>query len=127
MTRLLLAAILAISLLGDRGDYSTDPLAGAWYTGDITITFRLDGTYEADWFGCLGRYGRASGTWTSRDSIIDLEPKHEEDMLEGYFRRLELVGTEQLYRLVEVDDGGWRRDGVASLKRRQQKPATGLW
>jgi hypothetical protein len=105
---------------------SRDPLSGAWYMGDglgvnITIHFRPDSTYSAEWFGCLGRYGRAAGSWTLSDSVVELAPTLEEDMLKGFLRRLELESGEKpkhLFRLVLGSDGAWSRDDGDPFDRR---------
>ena len=123
-----LSLLVANSGLLGATNSSTHPLAGTWHSGEglfvsIHIRFHLDGRYEADWFGCVGPNGRASGRWVLADSVVELSPTYEEHQLKGYFRRLELIGTNQLYRLVPAMDGGWQRDGAGPFVRKPETSA----
>ena len=123
-----LVILIGILLTGHvlAAPQSRDPLSGAWYTGDglgvnITIHFRPDGSYSADWFGCMGRYGRAAGSWTLTASVVELTPTLEEDMLKGFLRRLEVESAEEpkhLFRLVLASDGAWTRGDGEPFDRR---------
>ena len=75
---------------------SPDALSGSYYRGDglgynIDLDLHADGSYDAEWRGCLGIYGTASGCWSSDGEHIVLNPRIETDKMQGYLRQLDVV------------------------------------
>ncbi len=71
-------------------------LAGSYYCGDgtgynLTLNLKDDGTYTAEWRGCLGKYGEASGAWKLADKRIELTPAEEKEMMKGHLRSLDIL------------------------------------
>src|SRR5437899_888604 len=59
-------------------------VVGSYYRGDgtgynIYLTLKENGKYTAEWHGCLGKYGEASGQWTLSDKRIAFKPAKEKD------------------------------------------------
>ena len=74
-------------------------LAGAYYCGDglglnLTLNLKENGQYTAEWHGCLGKYGEASGTWSLKDKGISFSPLSEKDMMKGLLKRLDVMKHE---------------------------------
>src|SRR5207245_9986756 len=65
-----------------------------------TTLFR-SGSYLADWYGCLGRYGDASGSWKLSDKRIVLTPKKERDMMKGHLKTLDVLKHQGSWILVD--------------------------
>jgi hypothetical protein len=88
---------------------SAKAVSGAYYRGDglgynVSLTLRKNGKYTAEWRGCLGKYGEASGTWRLNDKRITLSPSKEDGLMKGHLKSLDvlkfngdwiLVSTEQ--------------------------------
>lgn len=71
-------------------------VVGTYYRGDgkgynVTLKLRQDGTYSAEWHGCLGKYGDASGRWKLADKRILLTPKKERDMMKDHLKTLDVL------------------------------------
>ena len=71
-------------------------LAGRYYRGDgtgynIYLTLNPEGTYTAEWHGCLGTYGEAAGDWKLTDTRIAFTPSKETDMMRSHLRGLEIL------------------------------------
>src|SRR5262249_7592960 len=71
-------------------------VAGSYYRGDgtgynIYLTLDADGKYKAEWRGCLGKYGEASGQWTLKDKQITFKPSKEQDMMKGHLKSLDVL------------------------------------
>ena len=52
-----------------------DSVPGRYYHGDglgvnLSLTLDEDGTFECGWRGCLGDYGRTSGTWALEGTLV---------------------------------------------------------
>ena len=123
--RRLLLAVLALQI-GCRGSEqpsieSNQPraavaalhaLAGAYYRGDglgynIDLDLRADGSYDAEWRGCLGVYGTASGSWSSDGVQVVLSPSNETDMMQGHLRQLDIEQHEGRSILLHSKDRGF--------------------
>ena len=68
-------------------------LPGNYYRGDgkgynVSLDLKLDQTYSAIWDGCLGEYGRSSGTWSLKDGRVLFRPTEEFDMMKGHLTEL---------------------------------------
>ena len=71
-------------------------LAGSYYRGDHTgyniyLDLLPDGTYRAEWQGCLGSYGAARGAWKSAGGKIIFYPSEEKGKMKGHLRELNIV------------------------------------
>lgn len=71
-------------------------MAGDYHRGDelgfnVMLSLHPEGMYSAVWFGCLGDFGKANGTWTLSANTISLEPEHEEGDLRQPLRALEVM------------------------------------
>jgi hypothetical protein len=71
-------------------------LAGRYYRGDgtgynIYLALNPDGTYEAEWRGCLGTYGEAAGDWKLEGTQIVFTPSKETDMMRSHLRGLDVL------------------------------------
>ena len=86
-----------------------EPFVGSYYRGDglgynILLDLSHDGSYGAEWHGCLGLYGTARGSWSVSGEQILLSPSKEKDMLEGHLRQLDVVKHGDQWILVQSDD-----------------------
>jgi hypothetical protein len=83
-------------------------LAGTYYAGagrgSICLTLKPNGTYAAEWHGCM-TYGEASGTWRIAGSTIMLSPLKEWGMLKEYLETLDIVDLGDQIVLVRPE---WR-------------------
>ncbi|MBN9693599.1 MAG: hypothetical protein J0M24_25415 [Verrucomicrobia bacterium] len=84
-------------------------VAGSYYCGDglgynVTLTLKENGTYSAEWHGCLGKYGDASGSWKLSDKQIALIPKTERDMMKGHLKTLDVLEYKGGWVFVRADD-----------------------
>jgi hypothetical protein len=75
---------------------SAKVIAGTYYRGDglgynISLTLSEDGKYTAEWHGCVGKYGEASGKWGLNDKQITLTPSKEEGMMKGHLQTLDVM------------------------------------
>ena len=71
-------------------------LAGRYYRGDgtgynIYLTLNPEGKYTAEWHGCMGTYGEATGDWKLNDTQIVFIPSKETDMMRSHLRSLEVL------------------------------------
>ena len=85
------------------------PLAGSYYRGDgtgynINLDLKGDGSYDANWRGCLGVYGTARGKWTVDGEHIVLSPTKETDMMKGHLKTLDMAKHEGRLILLPTDD-----------------------
>jgi len=83
-------------------------VAGSYYRGDglgynITLTLDQDGEYTADWRGCLGNYGVASGKWSLSGKRIILAPSYEEGLMKGHLKSLDVLKYEGDWILLPTD------------------------
>ena len=83
-------------------------LAGGYYTGDGTgynvyLTLNAKGTYTAEWLGCLGTYGEASGDWKLTNTQVVFNPSKETDMMRGHLRRLDVLKFQGHWILLSSD------------------------
>lgn len=74
-------------------------ISGSYYRGDgtgynIHLTLKSEGSYTAEWHGCLGKYGDARGTWRLNGSRIMFSPSSETDMMQGHLRTLDVMRFE---------------------------------
>ena len=106
---------VTFALAGDieKGEPAGPPdakaVAGSYYRGDglgynITLTLKENGSYSAEWHGCLGKYGDASGTWKLSDKRIVLNPKKERDMMKGHLKTLDVLKFKGAWIFVRADD-----------------------
>jgi len=84
-------------------------LAGSYYRGDgtgynIFLTLKENGKYMAEWHGCLGKYGEASGQWTLVDKRVLLKPAKEKDMMKGHLKSLDVMRYQGQWIFVPSDD-----------------------
>jgi hypothetical protein len=84
--------------------------AGTYYTGDglgvnINLTLKPDGSYAADWQGCLGPYGEASGNWRGTGKTLTLSPVNATDMMKDFTKTLDVVERDGRVVFVRPD---WR-------------------
>jgi hypothetical protein len=106
---------VSCALAGDteKGEPAAPPNAnavtGSYYCGDgtgynVTLTLRVDGGYSAQWDGCLGKYGDASGHWKLSDKRIELTPKNETGMMKGHLKTLDVLKYKDGWIFVRADD-----------------------
>jgi hypothetical protein len=100
---LLLLLGLASALGGEQKEMGTPEappnakaVVGSYYRGDgtgynIYLTLGANGKYTAEWHGCLGKYGEASGQWTLADKRISFKPAKERDMMKGHLKNLDVL------------------------------------
>ena len=84
-------------------------VAGNYYRGDgtgynIYLTLKADGKYTAEWHGCLGKYGEASGLWTLKDKKIAFKPSNEQGMIKGHLKTLDILQFRGKWIFVPSDD-----------------------
>src|SRR2546423_9879807 len=84
-------------------------VAGTYYRGDgagynIYLTLKENGKYTAEWHGCLGKNGEASGQWTLADKRITFNPSREEDMMKGHLKKLDVLKFRGQWIFVPSDD-----------------------
>ena len=96
---------------------SASKVPGTYYKGDglgenISLELKDDGTYSAQWHGCLGSYGTASGTWHLSGNDVELTPMSETEMLTGYLRTLSLYRSWPYYMLARSQELGRGDDGA---------------
>lgn len=95
--RFFAAILLAVAVLtGCSRQATPSSLAGSYYRGDgtgynIYLNLAASGAYKAEWYGCLGAYGTASGSWSIDGERIVLSPSSETDMMKGHMRELHIV------------------------------------
>ena len=70
-------------------------VSGSYYRGDgtgynIYLTLKPNGSYAAEWQGCLGKYGEASGKWNLNEKRITFHPSKEEGNLKGHLKSLDV-------------------------------------
>ena len=85
------------------------PFAGNYFRGDgtcynISLDLRPDGSYGAQWSGCLGIYGTARGKWSIDGDQILLSPRKETDMMKGHLTRLDISKYQGGVILIPTDD-----------------------
>ena len=132
----LLFISLASALAGDieEGEPAAPPdakaVAGSYYRGDglgynVMLTLKSNGTYSAEWHGCLGKYGDASGGWKLSDKRIILTPKKERDMMKGHLNTLDVLKYKGGWIFVRPDDrDSYEKYGVSRFscfQKRDQK------
>jgi hypothetical protein len=81
------------------------PLAGKYYSGDgmgynISLELKEDGTFHAEWHGCLGKYGEAQGRWRMENWEVIFDPTMEEGAMEGHLHTLHVFDAEGNWILV---------------------------
>ena len=69
-------------------------IAGAYYRGDglgmnISLHLKNNGKYNAEWHGCLGKYGESSGKWKLKGGRIVFLASKEKGMLTDFLKPLE--------------------------------------
>src|SRR5262245_52926145 len=110
-----LSIAVACALAGDneKGEPAAPPAAkavvGSYYCGDglgynVTLTLKEAGTYSAEWHGCLGKYGDASGSWKLSDKRIVLTPKKERDIMKGHLKTFDVLKYKGGWIFVRADD-----------------------
>jgi|ERR1043166_2518820 hypothetical protein len=114
LTVLMLGA--CISFAGEEKEKGTpeappnaEAVAGDYYRGDgtsynIYLTLKANGKYTAEWHGCLGKYGEASGQWTLKDKQIVFKPSKERDMMTGHLKALDVLKFKGAWIFVPTDD-----------------------
>jgi len=84
-------------------------VAGNYYRGDgtgynIYLTLKENGKYTAEWHGCLGKYGEASGQWTLAGKSITFKASKEKDMMKGHLKSLDVLKFRGQWIFVPSDD-----------------------
>lgn len=87
----------------------TKAVAGNYYQGDglgynIYLTLKEDGTYSAEWWGCMGKYGEAAGKWMLKDKEIAFKPTKEKDMMKGHLKSLDVLKFKGQWIFISSDD-----------------------
>jgi hypothetical protein len=108
---------------------STKAVAGNYYRGDglgynISLTLKENGKYTAEWHGCLGKYGEASGTWSLTDKRITFTPTKEENLMQGYLRSLDVLKFKGDWIFVPTEKGdreSYDKSGVSRSSCFQKK------
>ncbi len=88
---------------------NSDSLVGKYYSVDglgmnVVLTLNVDSTYSADWHGCLGKYGDASGLWNISDTLLILTPANEDGAMTGYLRAFIVQRFEDVWILIRPED-----------------------
>jgi hypothetical protein len=83
-------------------------VAGSYYRGDglgynVSLTLKENGKYTAEWHGCLGKYGEASGNWSLTKKRITFLPSKEEGNLKGYLKKLDVLKFKGDWILLPTD------------------------
>ncbi len=70
--------------------------SGIYYSGDgtgvnIHLALLADGTYAADWWGCMGRYGEAVGNWRVAGKDLLLTPLKATHLMKKFTTNLDVV------------------------------------
>ena len=115
MKRFYAALALAIALL-PASDVSEATiraeagLAGIYHNGgglgaNISLVLKSDGSYESEWLGCLGVYGKAAGTWRLEANQIIFMPAQERGMLKEFFREAKAFADSGQTGLMRKHDG----------------------
>jgi hypothetical protein len=92
-------------------------LPGAYYRGDglgynIALDLNQDQSYLAIWRGCLGEYGRSTGTWSFEDGRVLLNPIEESDSMKGKFREFHVgYQNEILFLFQNLDNNSFKKYG----------------
>ena len=84
-------------------------LAGQYYTGDglgynINLTLKPEGTYEAEWRGCLGIYGTAAGRWSLIATHIVFTPSNETVRMRESLTNLNIMKFRGNWIFLSMDD-----------------------
>src|SRR5262245_11620064 len=92
-----------------EGPPNAKAVAGSYYRGNgtaynIYLTLNADGRYTAEWHGCLGKYGEASGQWTLKNKQITFKPSKEQDMMKGHLKSLDVLKFKGEWIFVPTDD-----------------------
>ena len=93
-------------------------LPGSYYRGDgrgynIYLDLLPDGTYTAEWQGCLGLYGTARGAWKRENKKIVFSPSEEKNMMKGHLRELHIThGYWRPVLVPDLNDELYRKAGV---------------
>ncbi|MBI2437640.1 MAG: hypothetical protein HYV36_02345 [Lentisphaerae bacterium] len=107
---------LCVAFAGDEKEKGTPEappnakaIAGSYYRGDgtgynIYLILKADGKYTAEWHGCLGKYGEASGKWSLNDKSITLKPSKEDGMMKGHLKTLHVLKLKGQWIFVPADD-----------------------
>jgi hypothetical protein len=83
-------------------------LAGSYYQGDglgfnIVLTLNPSNTYTERWYGCLGTYAEASGSWTLADTRIVFTPSMETGAIHSRLKSLDVLRFQDQWILVSTD------------------------
>jgi len=103
-------------------------VAGSYYRGDgtgynIYLTLGADGKYTAEWYGCGGKYGDASGQWTVTDKQVTLHPSAETGAMKDHLKTLNILKFKNHWIFVPADDHKFYDEwGVSSYACFQRKP-----
>jgi hypothetical protein len=86
-------------------------VAGRYYRGDgmgynVYLTLGPEGTYTAEWHGCLGTYGDAAGNWELADTQIVFTPSKETDMMRDHLRCLDVLKFQGHWIFLSTDKDG---------------------
>ncbi|MCG6116960.1 MAG: hypothetical protein MEQ07_02035 [Aquimonas sp.] len=108
------ALALALPFLGGCARDATvraspEQLVGRYYSGDglgynVWVQLAADGSYSADWHGCLGVYGEASGQWQAEGDQVVFLPEQENELLVGHLRTVTTVQHDGRLGLVRPED-----------------------
>ena len=84
---------------------------------NLGLVLRADGSFHLEWFGCVGVYGTADGTWYVDPHGVALIPSRVDGALVEYpIRRLFLARMGGHYVLIpEADRDEFARDGPSGF------------
>jgi hypothetical protein len=83
-------------------------IVGSFYRGDgtgynIYLTLKENGKYTAEWHGCLGKYGEASGKWKLAGQRISFSPSKEDGMMKDHLRSLDTCKFKGQWIFIPMD------------------------
>lgn len=93
----LIPYIFVAACSGTVTDQHIPPLAaGRYYLGDglgtnISIQLADDGSYTAEWRGCLGNYGNSSGRWRAAGEKLLFDPAQEDGQMVDVLKNMRIV------------------------------------
>ena len=95
MWRAAVSVLLLAALAGCVPDATVrvrpDQMVGRYYSGDglgrmVWVNLEADGSYTAEWEGCLGVYGDSKGRWQVQGDQVVFSPSEESEIFAGYLR-----------------------------------------
>ena len=111
---ILIVMVTSLALAGEvekgvpADPQNTKAVGGSYYCGDgkgynVTLKLEESGSYSAEWRGCLGKYGEASGIWKLSGKQIVLTSKKETEMMQGHLKTLDILKYKDDWIFVRSD------------------------